>query len=251
MIRRALLIGCLSVLAFGCHGQTGFERPLSAKMGDPTEANAGRLLGTVRADATVLNWAGAPSLEGATARAFEASGRPACDEAKLGADGKFTLSGFAPSRSRLYVEVAVKNVRFRTVAPAPRDNKDYTVTLSAASTYLADKLRRGAVDLNLDFANLDLLRLDKATAAVEAAMTDDVRQRVLQRGKPDLNAHDFDHFAESHEPVRLAVYRLSAGAVRGWTPPPSQLPVFPSFAPASPAASPVASASPTPDPGGR
>jgi hypothetical protein len=180
--------------------------------------NQGRLLGTLVADAAVLAWAGAPDLSVAQAQAFDQDGTPLTAPVKVDAQGHFILEGVRESRTRIFVEADLNGLRYRTLAPAPRERKDYGVTLDPGTTFLADKFRRSAYDKEILLEKIDEARLDETEDLVNTYMDETDRRDVLEQDDADLNAYAFDHFMDDHLPVKMAVYQLSASMLRGWKP---------------------------------
>ncbi len=221
----ALLLPLLLATAAGCtSGPVGtFDRTTIQKVNNGAAfafrvANNGRLVGTVTANATVLGWAQATSLEGATAQAFDPDGTPLTDKTMVDGAGHFVMEKLRESRPRIFVEVDLKGLRYRGTSDAPRDRKDYPVNLDPGSTYLADKLRRATFDQDVPFDRLDGLRITETEEAINLYLDDDERRRVLEQTSPDLNAYSFDHFMDDHVVVKTAVYSLSPAILRGWKP---------------------------------
>jgi hypothetical protein len=203
-------------------------------------ANAGKLNGTVSATADVLALAGVSSLSEATVTAYDPDGTKLADAIPVNADGTFSLSGLKASRPRIFVEVSVNSVYLRAVTAAPRlKDGTYEVVLDAGTTFLADKLRRAALDQELPFDRLDDQKVGTTEEIVSLYLNDAAESRTksdaLTRGtlgtadgqaNLDLNAHLFDRFTDDHPPVKLAVYALSPGILRGWKPSPSPKATF-------------------------
>lgn len=208
------------------------------------DENVGRIVGTIAVTEDILAWSGASSVAEAKVQAFDPD--PAhtavSDAVSVDANGNFVIDEFKASRPRIFVEATLGNVRFSSFAEAPRTRKDVSVILDPPSTYLADKLRRAALDKDVPFERLEGLKVSQTEAVVNIYMQDDERERVLTEDNPDLNAFAFDHFMEDHEPVKRAVYTLSPAVLRGWkpTPPPRPTP--------TPRTTPRPIATPTPSP---
>lgn len=225
------------------------EKEVKVQQGAITKVrlgNQGRLLGTIVADASILAWAGVSDLSGAQAQAFDQDGTPLTPPTKVTADGNFVMEGVRDSRGRIFIEADVNGLRYRTLAPAPRQRKDYGVTLDAGSTFLADKMRRSALDKEVLLDKLDESEIDQTEDLVNVYLDEDERRTVLEQDEADLNAYSFDHFMDDHLPVKMAVYQLSSSVLRGWRPnqpvlqPPTPVP--------TPRPTPVGT--PTPDPSG-
>ena len=216
--------------------------------------NQGRLLGTIVADAETLSWAGVADLSGAMAQAFDQDGTPLTPPTKVDADGHFLMEAVRDSRGRIFIEADVNGLRYRTLAPAPRQRKDYGVTLDAGSTYLADKMRRSALDKEVLLDKLDEGRIGETADLVNVYLDEAERRDVLEQDEADLNAYAFDHFMDDNLPVKMAVYQLSSSVLRGWRPnlPQAQPPTpVPTPRPtAGPTTAPTPSGTPTPEPTG-
>lgn len=252
----------LTLVVVGCATQppaappppeTTEGRVKQASIAQVRAGNQGRLLGTIVADDTVLSWAGVADLSGAKAQAFDQDGTPLSPPVSVDAEGHFMLEGLRDSRSRIFVEADVNGLRYRTLAPAPRSRKDYGVTLDAGTTFLADKMRRSALDKELLLDKIDADKIEQTEDLVNVYLDDDVRRDVLEQDDADLNAYAFDHFMDDNLPVKLAVYQISAAVLRGWKPNQPQ-----TFAPtpkptptpkSTPTPTPTPEATPTPDPG--
>ena len=212
--------------------------------------NQGRLVGTIVADGTVLAWAGLGDLSSAMAQAFDQDGTPLTPPTKVDADGHFVMTDLRDSRGRIFIEADVNGLRYRTLAPAPRQPKDYGVTLDAGSTFLADKMRRSAFDKEVLLDKLDDAKIDETEDLVNVYLDEDGRRSVLEQDLPDLNAYAFDHFMDDNLPVKMAVYQLSGSMLRGWRPNQPQ-PFVPTPRPTvrpTPVPTPTPSASGTPGP---
>lgn len=211
--------------------------------------NLGRIVGAVTLSAQVQQALGG-DFTGAKAQAFDPDGTPLGEPVDISAQGQFLMTGLRDSRPRIFVEVIAKSLRFRATVLAPRDARDYPVLLDPGSTFLADKLRRAALDQEVPFDRLDDALVDQTEEVVNTYMPEGDRSKVLLRLDPDLNAYAFDHFMEDNLAVKVAVHQLAPALTRGWKPTPSLRPVpliSPSLRPSPrPSASPVASA----DPGG-
>jgi hypothetical protein len=226
-------------------------------------ANAGKLNGTVSATSDVLALAGVSSLSEATVTAYDPDGTKLGEAIPLNADGTFSLGGLKASRPRIFVEVSVNNVYLRAVTEAPRlATGSYEVVLDAGTTFLADKLRRAALDQEVPFDRLDEQKVGTTEEVVSLYLNDASELRTksdaLTRGtlgtadgqaNLDLNAHLFDRFTDDHPPVKLAIYALSPGILRGWRPSPSPKATFnsPDIV-ATPTPRPSASPTGTPSP---
>lgn len=208
------------------------------------DGNLGRVLGTIVADAAVLEWAGVASLAGAEAQAFDQDGKPLGQKVTVDADGHFMMTGLLDSRGRIYIEADVNGLRYRTLAPAPRERKDYGVMLDAATTFLADKMHRSALDQEVFIEKLDEAKVDEAEDLVNLYLDDEDRREVLEQDERDLNAFAFDHFMDDHQAVKIAVYALSPSVLRGWRPNQPQL----SAPTPRPTPKPTPTPTPTPDP---
>lgn len=205
-----------------------------------TTGNQGRLLGTIVADAAALEWAGVSSLEGAQAQAYDQDGKPISQIAKVDVNGNFVLSDLKDSRAIIYVEADVNGLRFRTLTAAPRERRDYGTQLDAASTFLADKLHRSALDQELFLDKLQEAQVDATEDLVNAYMNQEDKRDVLEQDERDLNAYAFDHFMDDHLAVKVAVYAIGPSILRGWKP---NGPLA-----AAPTAKPTATPSPQPTP---
>lgn len=183
-----------------------------------TTGNLGRVVGTIVADAAALEWAGVSSLEGAQAQAFDQDGKAISQIAKVDVNGNFVLVDFKESRSMIYVEADVNGLRFRTLTTAPREKKDYGAQLDAASTFLADKMHRSALDQEVFLDRLPEAQVDQTEDLVNTYMDPEERRDVLEQDERDLNAYAFDHFMDDHQAVKVAVYALGPSILRGWKP---------------------------------
>lgn len=247
-------LGLLAVFAaLGCSLSTpGEPQPeqelgiIPALAGAYRNANGGRIVGAVTLSAEVQQALGG-DFTGAKAQAFDPDGTPLGEPVDLTAQGQFLMSGLRDSRPRVFVEVIAKNLRFRATTLAPREPRDYPVLLDPGSTFLADKLRRAALDHQVPFDRLDDALVDQTEEVVNTYMPETDRGKVLLRLDPDLNAYAFDHFMDDNVAVKVAVYALAPALTRGWKPVPSLRPIPLSPAPTprrSPSPSPVASADP-------
>lgn len=262
--RNRLPLGAVLVLGLlGCTLQEPARAPQTDREGTVRNAvtiykgtNAGQIIGAVAANDEVKRIAGVTDFAGATISAYDPDGAKVAGPANLNADGTFALGNFKDSRPRIFLEVTLKNIYFRTVTKAPRlANETYEVVLDPGTTFLADKLRRSALDHEVPFDRLNDETVQQTEEIIQIYLnrSDElgVQEDVLTRGtlssaagqaKLDLNANSFDYFAERHEPVKVAVYHLSKGIWRGWRPTPS-----PSPSP-TPTAEPTATPTPTPTP---
>ncbi len=204
--------------------------------------NQGRLLGTIVADGTVLEWAGVSDLSGAKAQAFDQDGTPLTPPIAVDAAGHFVMDQLRDSRGRIFIEADVNGLRYRTLAPAPRQRKDYGVTLDAGTTFIADKMRRSALDKELLLDKIDEMKLDETEDLVNVYLDEDGRRDVLEQDDADLNAFAFDHFMDDNLPVKAAVYQISASVLRGWRP------NLPQIAAPTPKPTPRPTPLPTPQP---
>lgn len=241
------MLGCAAGNVATADQETTASRLISTSTYKYREGNDGRIVGTIDANQATLDWAGVKSLEGSVAQAFDPDGTPLGNKVSVDKDGHFLISGLRDSRPRIFVEADVNGLRFRATMTAPRSRKDYPVVLDAGTTYLADKLRRAALDHDVPFDKLDTLILSDTETVVNTYMQDGQRRDVLEQNNPDLNAYSFDHFMDENGPVKLAVYQLSPAILRGWTPPPVLPVVVPTEEPSvEPTATPTPE--PTPDP---
>lgn len=210
------------------------------------KANQGRVLGTLVVNDTMLGWAGASGVSEARAQLFQADGTPVSDPVTVNEAGQFVLEQVRDSRPRLFVAVDLKGLQFRASVEAPRNARDYEVLVDAGSTFLADKLRRSALDSEVAFDRLETEKLDNTEDVVNIYIDDTYSKQLLERksetGK-DLNAYMFDRFMEDNPPVKKAVFQLSPGILRGWKPPrPTTQPT------PTPETSPTTTPTPTPTP---
>ena len=261
------MLGCTipapSVISTGPIESEGVVRSANAVY---KVANGGLIRGNVSANAEVMALAGASDFTGATISAYDTDGTRIAGPTDLTPEGTFSLSRFKESRPRVFLEVTLKNVYFRTVTKAPRlPNGDYEVTLDPGTTFLADKLRRSAIDHEVPFDRLDedqiefteetiLTYLNRKPSKPGEIDETAIQAEILTRGtlssadgqsKLDLNANTFDFFAERHYPVKMAVYQLAKGIWRGWKPSPSPRPgTLPSMA--APTVAPSTNPSPVP-----
>lgn len=251
---RLALGALLTMVVVGCAAEPPVAPPPELKesrvqQGSITKAragNQGRLLGTIVADASVLSWAGVSDLSGAKAQAFDQDGTPLTPPITVDAEGHFVMDGLRESRGRIFIEADVNGLRYRTLAPAPRQRRDYGVTLDAGTTFLADKMRRSALDKEILLDKIDDAKLDQTEDLVNVYLDEESRRDVLEQDEADLNAFSFDHFMDDNLPVKMAVYQLSASVLRGWRP---NLPQ--AFAPTpKPTPRPTPVPTPTPDPAG-
>jgi hypothetical protein len=210
-------------------------------------ANAGKIVGKVVATSAQLSAVSATDFTGAKAQAFDPDGTPLTDQVDLDSAGNFTLSGLKESRPRIFIEADVKGLRFRASTEAPRDDQVYNVSLDAATTYLADKLRRAALDKNVPLDKLNELTVVQTAQVVNVYLKAPDGLKIIESTDADLNAYSFDNFMEDNLPVKMAVYALSPAITRGWTPPPPSPTPTPSFSP-SPSPSPSPSESPSEPP---
>lgn len=243
------VVGCTSTVQPTSWDDAQYGRAISTTTFKIKDNNYGRIVGTLTFTPEELQWAGVTSLQGAVAQAFDPDGTPLDAKVNIDQDGHFTIEGLLESRPRIFVEADINGLRFRSTLAAPRDHKDYPVVLDPGSTYLADKLRRAALDQNVAFDKLDPDLVDQTTEVVNTYMQDGQRRQVLEQTNPDLNAYSFDHFMDNNEPVKLAVYQLAPAILRGWTPPPdnTQPSVDPNLFP-SPFATPSVNMTPIPNP---
>lgn len=206
------------------------------------ESNGGRILGTLVADSNMQSWGGVSGLGSATAQAFDSDGTAISDAVNVDDSGHFVLQSVKDSRPRIFVAVNLGTLQFRATTEAPRTVTDYDVRVDASSTFLADKLRRAAIDQQVPFDRLDADKVKDTEDVVGVYMQSDETKTVLSRKsdfQKDLNAHEFDRFMEEYLPVKMAVFALSPSILRGWKPPkPSPIPV--------PTDDPNASPTPTP-----
>jgi hypothetical protein len=242
------MLGCSAVVATEDQ-ETQASRLISTSTYKYRDLNEGRIVGTIDANQATLDWAGVKSLEGSVAQAFDPDGTPLAAKVTIDKDGHFLITGLRDSRPRIFIEADVNGLRFRATMTAPRGRKDYPVVLDAGTTYLADKLRRAALDHDVPFDKLDTLLLNDTETVVNTYMQDGQRRDVLEQNNPDLNAYSFDHFMDENAPVKLAVYQLSPAILRGWTPPPV-LPTVVATPSEEPTATPTPGPSPTPEPSG-
>lgn len=215
------MIGCDVSLPGAAPEEAQFNSTLRPAVAPYKQGNAGRIVGTLTVNDDIMAWAGATTLEGAQVQAFDPDGTELTDKISIDANGNFVLTNLKSSRPRIFVEASLKGLRFRASVPAPRKREDIPVTLDPASTYLADKLRRAALDHDVPLAQLTTDKVDQVIDVVNLYMEDNERRRVLEQGDPDLNAFAFDHFMDDHEPVKRAVYTLSPAILRGWKPTPA------------------------------
>ncbi|MDB5099004.1 MAG: hypothetical protein JWM80_3425 [Cyanobacteria bacterium RYN_339] len=242
------VLGC-NTLASTQEQETTASRQISTSTYKYRDSNQGRVVGTIDANKATLDWAGVKSLEGSVAQAFDPDGTPLGAKVTVDKDGHFLITDLRTSRPRIFVEADVNGLRFRATMTAPRTHKDYTVVLDAGTTYLADKLRRAALDHDVPFDKLDTILLGETETVVNTYMQDGQRRDVLEQNNPDLNAYSFDHFMDENSPVKLAVYQLSPAVLRGWTPPPV-LPVAQPTPTDAPTSTPTTQPTPTPEPSG-
>jgi hypothetical protein len=198
-------------------------------------ANLGTIHGLVQASPDVLRLANATDFSGATATAYDPDGKKLTDAVTVNSDGTFTMSGLKQSRPRIFIEVNLKTINFRAVAQAPRTaNGDYQVRLDPGSTFLADKLHRAMIDQELPFDRLEDQKVDDTEEVVNLYLGNaaefQTKQDTLTRGtmtdasgqaKMDLNANLFDRFTDTYPAVKLAMFALAPGVLRGWKPSPS------------------------------
>lgn len=214
------LIGCDLSAPPGTVEQPQTETILRPAVAAYKQKNAGRVVGTLSVNDDIRQWAGVTNLEGAEVQAFDPDGAALTDKVAIDANGNFVLENLRESRPRIFIEASLKDLRFRATIPAPRRRVDVPVTLDPASTYLADKLRRAALDHDVPLANLAEDKVDQVVEVVNLYMEDTERRTVLEQNDPDLNAYAFDHFMDDHESVKRAVYTLSPAILRGWKPTP-------------------------------
>lgn len=250
------LLGCSLQEPAARAPQTDREGTIRATANLYKGFNNGRVIGAVSANDDVKAIAGVSDFAGASISAYDTDGTKIAGPTALNADGTFILEGFKDSRPRIFLEVTLKNIYFRTVTKAPRlPSETYEVVLDPGTTFLADKLRRAALDQEVPFDRLDEDAVKQTEEIIQIYLnrSDElqVQQDVLTRGtistlagqaKIDLNANTFDFFAERHDPVKVAVYQLSKGIWRGWKPTPSPIVT------AEPTAEPTATPTPTPTP---
>lgn len=234
------MIGCDVAAPLGPTSEPELQSQMRPPIAPYKQGNAGRVVGTLTVNDDIMAWAGVTSLEGAQVQAFDPDGAELTDKVAIDANGNFVLSNLKASRPRIFVEASLKGLRFRASVAAPRKREDVPVTLDPASTYLADKLRRAALDHDVPLAQLPADKVDQVTDVVNLYLEDNERRRVLEQGDPDLNAYAFDHFMDDHEPVKRAVYTLSPAILRGWKPTPAPN--------ATPTPKPRATPSPSPTP---
>lgn len=240
----AVAMGCTS--AAEAPGPERIEYSITSTATAYRVGNAGRIVGAVALTSEVQQALGSSDFTGAKAQAFDPDGTPLGSPVDLNPQGQFLLTGLKESRPRVFVEVIAKSLRFRATVQAPREKRDYPVLLDSGSTYLADKLRRAALDLQVPFDRLDGSLVDQTEEVVNTYMPEPDRTTVLTRLDPDLNAYAFDHFMEDTLAVRVAMHQLAPSLTRGWKPTPSLRPLpLPSLtATPRPSATPVASADP-------
>lgn len=237
-----VVVGCATQPPAAPPPEVTESRVKQASIVQVRAGNQGRLLGTIVADDTVLSWAGVADLSGAKAQAFDQDGTPLSPPVAVTAGGNFIMEGLRDSRSRIFIEADVNGLRYRTLAPAPRARKDYGVTLDAGTTFLADKMRRSALDKEVLLDKIDASKIEQTQDLVNVYLDDDVRRDVLEQDDADLNAFAFDHFMDDNLPVKMAVYQISASVLRGWKPNQPQ-----TFAP-TPRPTPTPQPTPTPTP---
>lgn len=262
--RNRLPLGAVLVLGLlGCTLQEPARAPQTDREGEIRNGvvifkavNAGQIIGAVAANDDVKRIAGVSDFTGATISAYDPDGVKVAGPVDLNANGTFALGNFKSSRPRIFLEVTLNNIYFRTVTKAPRlATETYEVVLDPGTTFLADKLRRSALDHEVPFDRLsdETVKQTEEIIQIYLNRSDElgVQEDVLTRGtlssadgqaKLDLNANSFDYFADRHEPVKVAVYYLSKGIWRGWRPTPSPSPT------AVPTATPTATPTPTPTP---
>ncbi|MEB3198294.1 MAG: hypothetical protein VKP62_13920 [Candidatus Sericytochromatia bacterium] len=184
--------------------------------------NAGRLVGTLSAEAALLQRINVTSVEGATAQAVDGSGKALSEGSSVNARGHFLLYPLQPSRERLFVVVLLKGsggtLRFRAVCNAPRKVLDIPVLLDAGTTFVADKLRLAQAQEEVALDTLRSTHLQALEDVTNAYMTPDERARVVLETRADFNAFAFDHFMDDHPPLKRLAYESSPTMLRGWEP---------------------------------
>jgi hypothetical protein len=184
--------------------------------------NRGRLVGTVTLDGADVA-AGLASPAGGQAQALDHEAQPLGESAPVDEAGHFVLAGLKPSRDRIIVRVQLTGpraaLRVTALALAPRKALDSPVLLSAATTIVADRLRRGQAQREVELDTLAgeaLARLEDVTAAY---MEPQARTAVLREADSDFNAFAFDHLMDDHPGLKQLVWELAPGLLRGWRPP--------------------------------
>lgn len=211
-----LVVGCSSAPEVVVPLQP--EKRLKSSFSQQSKGNEGRLLGTLTADTSVLALAGVSTLKGAQAQAFDQDGKPLAAPVAIDANGHFVMTALKQSRARIFVEADVNGLRFRAVADAPRERRDYGVQLDVGTTFLTDKLRRSMLDNEIFLEKVAPEKLAQAEEIVNIYMDQTDRRQALQEVDRDLNAFAFDHFMDEHRPVKIAMYQISPSILRGWTP---------------------------------
>jgi hypothetical protein len=195
--------------------RSGLYRPVVAP-------NRGRVVGTVTLDGEGAA-AGLATPAGGQAQALDHEAQPLGEPAPVDEAGHFVLTGLKPSRDRIIVQVQLNGpraaLRLTALALAPRKAIDSPVLLNAATTLVADRLRRGQRQRELELDTLSaeaLVRLEDVTAAY---MEPRARTSVLREADGDFNAFAFDHMMDDHPGLKQLVWELAPGLLRGWRPP--------------------------------
>ncbi|MEB3223676.1 MAG: hypothetical protein VKS61_16500 [Candidatus Sericytochromatia bacterium] len=219
------------------------ERVVRAGQYRPTIApNRGRLVGTVTLDQAAAAGAGLASLNGGQAEALDYADEVLAGPAPVDEAGHFVLEGLKPSRDKLLVRVRLPgtraSLRLTALAVAPRKVIDSPVLLSAASTLVADRLRRGQQLRELEVDMLDAEALARLEDVAGAFLDASERLAVPREAEASFNAFAYDHLMDDHPGLKRLTWELAPGLLRGWRPPAERFGTPPTPPPAPPSAPP-------------